>query len=291
MESSLIKRIKFYLKISALFLKGRHARNKEYFKDYDIVSETYDSCWTSKMGKHEEEMLNKLLFPDGFNLLDLACGTGFVITETMHKGRPSNIIGIDGSEGMIAKASKKVSDDRVRFIKGDILEEISKLPDNYFDIVSFGWALSYIDKKNRGILIENIRRVLKPDGCLAVITNRKRTIDNVEKAYLEVMEEHSSNINKISDMGMGLIKDHKELQKMFLEEKLIWYDGWDGEDKILFDNSDDAVSWIRECGALAGTFELMDLDNFWEELSRKINKKNNGEVIITHRFSVGIAKK
>lgn len=44
-------------------------------------------------------MLNKLLFPDGFNLLDLACGTGFVITEAIRKGRLSNIIGIDGSEG------------------------------------------------------------------------------------------------------------------------------------------------------------------------------------------------
>lgn len=291
MESNLIKRIKFYLKISALFLKGMQARNEEYFKDYNTVSETYDSCWADKMGKYEEEMLDKLLFPDGFNLLDLACGTGFIITEAIRKGKPSNIIGIDGSEGMIAKASKKVADDRVRFIKGDILEEIRKLPDDYFDIVSFGWALSYIDKKNRGILIENIRRVLKPGGCLAVIANRKGTIDNVEKAYLEVMEEHSSHINKISDMGMGLIKDHKELKKMFLKENLTWYDGWDGEEEILFDNSDDAVSWIRKCGALAGTFELMELDNFWEELSKKINKNNNGEVIITHRFSVGIAKK
>ena len=243
------------------------------------------------MGKYEEEMLDELSFPEGFTMLDLACGTGFIIAGAIRRGAPSDIVGIDGSEGMLVKASNRIGNDKVRFIKGDVLEEIRKLPNDYFDIVSFGWALSYIDKKNRGILIENIRRVLKPGGVLIVIANRKGTIDNVERAYLELMEEHSSNINKISDMGMGLIKNCKELQRMFLKKGLIWCGGWDGKEEIFFDNGVNAISWIRGCGALAGTFELMELDSFWEELSRKVNKNNNNKIVITHKFSVGIARK
>lgn len=280
-----------YFRICFLYLKKSKASNSDFFSEYDVVSQTYDKAWGVQMGNHGKKALDEVFFPDKFFMLDLACGTGFMIKEALCKGVSECIIGVDGSEGMLKKAKLKIKSDKVKLIKGDILEEIKKLPDNCFDIVSFGWALSYIEKKDRKVLMENIRRVLKTGGVLVLIANCRGTIDIVERAYLRLMEKNPSRIKKISDMGINLIKDYFDLQKMAFDSNLLWQNGWNGTEEIVFDNGESAINWIRECGALAGMFQLMEMDDFWGELAKEIEMNKDNKIIITHKFSVGIVKK
>ncbi|MGM5488105.1 MAG: apolipoprotein N-acyltransferase [Nanobdellota archaeon] len=279
-----LKKLHFYNRISYLFLRDKKVKSDDYAKDYDTISKTYDSLWTKEMGKYTKEMLDRLDFKKGYRMLDLACGTGYIIDQAL-KTKPSRVIGIDNSEGMLNIAKKRVKS-KAELISGDMLQEIQKLPDNSFDIVTCGWALAYVNK-NR--LIREIHRVLKKDGQVGIIVNRKGTIATIEDAFMKLMQSHPDKVKIINDIGFKLPKDHRHIRKLFEQNHLAWIDGWDKEQVYNFSKGIDAVKWVTECGALGGTFEIMDMD-FTGPLGR-ILEEHHDNITVTHKFSVGIGKK
>lgn len=290
---SLIKKIHFYFKVVFLFLIGKKSRAEEYARDYDIVSKTYDDQWIKKMGRHTKEMLEEVKFNDKYFMLDLACGTGFIIEEALKFGSPRKIIGIDNSREMLKKAKIKINLPNCQLIEGNILSEIKKMPDNYFDVITCGWAFCYISEKDKNELLKDIYRILKKDGILAVITNRKGTILAIENFFMKLMQKQPSKIRIIDSIKFNLIKNKDYLKKIFIKNKLKWVKGWDKEESFVFYKGEDATKWVKESGILAGTFNIFDNDNFWNQLAEIIDNsiKKNKEFKIIHKFSVGIAKK
>jgi ubiquinone/menaquinone biosynthesis C-methylase UbiE len=72
-------------------------------------------------------------------VLEFACGTG-QWTATLAK-HASALTAIDASPEMLAIASKRVRDDRIRFIRADIFDW---RPDRRYDVVFFSAWLSHV---------------------------------------------------------------------------------------------------------------------------------------------------
>ncbi|MFA5859034.1 MAG: methyltransferase domain-containing protein [Elusimicrobiota bacterium] len=290
MIQELLNKIRFYNKIAYLFLKNKTVKPEDYAKDYDVISKTYNDTWIKEMSKHTSAMLDKLHYADGYTMLDLGCGTGYIIEESIKKVQPSKIVGIDNSKEMLRIAQSKLNHERTELICGDMISEIKKIPSNVFDIITCGWALPYVDTNQ---LIPEIYRVLKKNGQVAIITNRKGCINSIQKTFIKLMQKYPDKIRKITNMQYKLPGNAHEIRKMFYRNRISWVEGWDREQPFSFENGINAINWVMNTGAIAGTFKILDIKNYSSLLSDTLEKyfRTNNKVVVTHKFSVGIGRK
>ncbi len=102
------------------------------------------------------------LFPElqGKKVLDLGCGYGWHCRYAAQMGA-SQILGIDSSEKMIAKAAADNSDVQIRYEVCSIEEY--DYPENFYDLVVSNLVLHYLDDLDS--VYQNVYRTLKSGGC------------------------------------------------------------------------------------------------------------------------------
>ena len=112
-------------------------------------------------------------------LLDVATGTGDFAIQLYKKLKPSAIVGIDLSEGMLEVARKKVADkqlaDKISFEQGDCLR--MRFADGSFDAVTVAFGVRNFEHIDQGY--KEMHRVLSEGGVLCVVelsTPRNRVI-------------------------------------------------------------------------------------------------------------------
>lgn len=117
----------------------------------------------------------------GSKILDLGCGTGRHLVQF---GNKTNITGIDISPRMIEIANEilKKNNIKAKTIVGDILDIDRLFEDETFDIVimmyhTFG---SIAPKKNRILLLNKIKKLLKNDGRLILHVHNRNHIKNLK---------------------------------------------------------------------------------------------------------------
>lgn len=119
----------------------------------------------------QEARLNKWLaqqvkLPKGAQVLDIGCGTGLLTVQIAESDSDINVIGIDASKPMIEVANRKRSRDNCHFQQA--LGEELPFPDNHFDLVSSALFFHHVDQQLKHQTLEEIRRVLKPNGELLI---------------------------------------------------------------------------------------------------------------------------
>lgn len=73
-------------------------------KVYNEMAHEYDSAPEGNYTRpHKEELIRRIVLRDGDNILDVACGNGYLLRELSKKARV-NAFGVDISENMIAAA-------------------------------------------------------------------------------------------------------------------------------------------------------------------------------------------
>lgn len=97
-------------------------------------------------------------------LLELGCGYGDYAT-IINRFTQSEVIGLDVSEKFIAEASQRNSSNDVSFIVGDVYS--LPFPDSSFNFVYGNGILHHLTNKIE--VFKEIKRVLKPQGCIAFI--------------------------------------------------------------------------------------------------------------------------
>ncbi len=101
-------------------------------------------------------------------ILDVACGTGDLSIEAL-KLKPRKIIGVDISEGMLAKGREKLVrknlEKSITLVHGD--SEALQFDDETFDAAMVAFGVRNFEDMNQGLA--EILRVLKPGGLLIVL--------------------------------------------------------------------------------------------------------------------------
>jgi SAM-dependent methyltransferase len=107
-------------------------------------------------------------------VLDLACGTG-VWTELLLR-HATTVTAIDASPEMLALASARLSDERVRFIQADLF---TWAPDRRYDVVFFGFWLSHVPLERFESFWSLVSDCLETDGRVFFVDDGYRTPDEL----------------------------------------------------------------------------------------------------------------
>jgi len=162
----------------------------------------------------------------------LGCGTG---TLTVQLADLCNkVVGVDSSQSMIKKAKKQFSN--IEFMVCDALT----LPfENEFDVVFSNAVFHWIS--DHDALVENIHKVLKPQGLLVCEFGARGNIATIENAFakacndLEYEYEPKFNFPTAEDFGKLLESNG------FAIDKIYDYD----RPTVLKDGEQVLVNWMK----------------------------------------------
>lgn len=138
---------------------------------FDPGAAHYDTLVGSNPGYYEHLRLSaqRMGIPDGgrgLRLLDAGCGTGLSTAALLAVAPHAEIIGVDGSAGMLAEAEAKQWPDSVRFVHSHI-ERLAEVGiDGPFDGILAAYLIRNLDDPDTQL--QAFRRLLRPGATLAV---------------------------------------------------------------------------------------------------------------------------
>jgi SAM-dependent methyltransferase len=107
-------------------------------------------------------------FPSTGTIIDIGCGQG---QDSRFFGQHGyDVTGIDFSEEGIRIAKEKTDLPNVHFMVADISEPLS-FEDESFDVVYSHLAIHYFTKEKTKLIFQELNRILKKDGILALFVN------------------------------------------------------------------------------------------------------------------------
>jgi demethylmenaquinone methyltransferase / 2-methoxy-6-polyprenyl-1,4-benzoquinol methylase len=156
---------------------------------YDLINRIFtwgqDSRWRLKTAR-------LCLATQAVNILDLCCGTGdLAITLAQLAPYSIEIIGLDYSPPMLAKAAEKAGRVQLRaklnFIHGDVGD--LPFPDGYFDCIGISFAFRNLTYNNPNTprYLSEIVRVLKKGGHFVIVESSQppnKLIRKLDHFYL-----------------------------------------------------------------------------------------------------------
>lgn len=118
--------------------------------------------------------------PSGLSILDVGCGAG--LTEVFLTGQYQKITAIDISSELLESAKQRVVNVDFQLYDGTEMP----FPDASFDLSFSICVLHHIDHEQKLIMLNEMRRVVRPGGCVAIYEHNplnpltRRTVANCE---------------------------------------------------------------------------------------------------------------
>ena len=164
---------------------------------YDGWSGFYDATFGRLVHKRQARAVRELRTKAGDRILDLGVGTG---TSLLEYPRDVEVVGLDLSPGMLAKAQEKVDQHgltHVQLRQGNALE--TPFDRHSFDHVIINHTISVVSEPNR--LLREAKRVVKPDGRIVVL-NHFRSANPVVGGLEKVLNPLFVKIGWRSDLTL-----------------------------------------------------------------------------------------
>ena len=125
---------------------------------YDPASRYFSDSFSKKTdcnSRHQDFLIRYLLKLQPYSILDVGCGSGFLLNHLQKKVCVPEAIGVDINSS--DKNSKTLEAHSTLLIDSEILEYLSQIPDGYFDIALCTHVIEHL--KDPGFLISEMRRV------------------------------------------------------------------------------------------------------------------------------------
>ncbi|MED5245943.1 malonyl-ACP O-methyltransferase BioC [Priestia sp. LL-8] len=148
-------------------------RFNNHAKTYDAYADVQKS-----MANQLIDQLSTNFFNQEIAILEIGCGTGYLTQLLCEKFPKAAITAVDLSSGMMELAKKKVTEDRVSFICGDI-EEISI--EGHYDLIISNATFQWFNSLHT--TIKKLYKQLKPTGSLLFSTFGNRTFQELHSCY------------------------------------------------------------------------------------------------------------
>jgi len=130
---------------------------------------------------------------DVHRILDIGCSVGistFTIQEYYQTklGKKIETVGLDLSPYMLAVAKYRDTENNITWQHG--LAENTGYPDQSFDLVTLQFILHELPQQATQEIFQEIFRILRPGGCLAIVDNNPRStvIQNLPPALFILMK-------------------------------------------------------------------------------------------------------
>lgn len=283
----MFKKMIFYTKMGYKLFKGDVIGRDDYKAEYNKASGTYIN-WINEMGIYTDKIIKPeyVFKKDKLKILDFACGTGYITNKLLKQNLSCEITAVDFS-GEMLNHLKNVDDNRLKIIHSEGINFLETTEEKY-DVIFFGWALSYFDYKE---LFNLFRKVLNPGGIIGIITNTNGTLSGIEDIFLKVMYRNSKDVIKPMDIKFNLPNGKEGLIKWFNKYDFENIEIYEEEVLCRFEEPDQLLNWLNETGATAGTGRIFkDYDIIKTDLVEEIRKLKykHGQYEINHRFTYGI---
>ena len=151
----------------------------------------------------------------GLRVLDLGCGFGWFCRWTRQQGA-AQILGIDVSEKMLARARAATQDNAITYARAD-MEQLELTPGS-FDLVYSSLALHYVEHLDR--LMAEVHRSLAPGGSLVISVEHPIFTAPVEPGWstdaagrrIWPVDSYLNEGPRSTDwLAKGVIKEHRTL--------------------------------------------------------------------------------
>lgn len=165
-----------------------HRTHKQAKEAYDRISGFYNLISGPFENKFRILALKKMNIKEGESVLEIGFGTGRSLIEIAKDiGEGGRAYGIDISLGMLNMARRRLKKKgllrRVELCCGDALYMPYK--DNVFDVIFMSFTLELFDTPEIPEVLHEVKRVLKPEGRLGVVSMSR---ENGESLFLRLYE-------------------------------------------------------------------------------------------------------
>lgn len=135
-----------------------------------------------------------------FRVLDVGCGSGFVLKTVGNLNPETNGTGIDTDHKVAAQALENLNrwglQDRFGILAGDICSHASSLPGD-FDLISAFNLLYYFPVEERIGFFKLLHSLLSSKGCVALVNNFQSKGKDVGGANLNIVNCSLENLTAL----------------------------------------------------------------------------------------------
>ncbi|MDZ7264803.1 MAG: methyltransferase domain-containing protein [candidate division KSB1 bacterium] len=191
---------------------------------YDDFHELIDYAeWAAIILRQLDELL-----PRPYRLLEIGCGTGAMLEQLMRLSNQS-CVGLDLSRGMLQQCQQKFTSGRKPvLVQGDMMA-LGFQANSFEAIVGTFSLLNMYQATSRIVLLQGIRRVLKPNGIFLTdffTINRyhqllQESSAGEETSYSDAAFKIQQTLLEITDTKLDTVAQGTELQDRYIIERTL----------------------------------------------------------------------
>jgi malonyl-CoA O-methyltransferase len=223
------------------------------------------------------ELFDRIILPDSdFNVLDIGCGTGYLIEKFQNVGFLDKIYAVDIAFGMLDITRKKN-------LKVELLQsDANRLPfkDRAFELITSNLAYQWVS--DLGLAFKEVSRVLKENGEFYFTIFTENTLKELRKVISEYLKVDMKEINAV-----GYLPKSEDVWKILGDEKLNILKTDLKQVKQYYPNLWELLYWLKSIGVnkywSKSLYKGLSSRGFIENISKiyEENFKHNGKISAT----------
>ena len=179
-------------------------------KNYDKISPFYDCFAGGFESNYRNIALDHLNIQNGETVLEIGFGTGHCLSQIAKSvGKTGMVYGVEISSGMLELTKKRLKKagllERVELYCGDAVN--MPYNEHKFDAVFMSFTLELFDTPEIPVILNEIKRVLKPEGRLGVVSMSR--------------EDGRSIIFKLYEWAHKKFPNYADCRPIYVEQSLM----------------------------------------------------------------------